>query len=117
MTIMVDIESRAKARRITNERNLGALANDTKWSEFFVEVHEKALKLEIKFIDADVPTKEGKIWIPAKNYIEGIETGPELFVFIEWVRSSAIDEISKIAKLVGLEFIEIEGTVLVYGYK
>jgi len=114
---MVDIESRTKARRISNEKNLAALANDTKWSEFFSEAHAREMKFEVKFIDVETPTKVGRIWIPAQNYIEGIGSGPELFVFIEWVRSINIEEVSELARIVGLEHFEIEGKVIVYGYK
>lgn len=114
---MADIEARTKARRISNERNLAALANDTKWAEFFSEAHTRELTFEIKYIDADTPTKECRAWIPAKNYIETIECGPELFVFIEWVRSSNTEEVSELAKFIGLEHFEIDGKVIVYGYK
>ncbi len=114
---MVDLESRAKARRITSERSLGALANDTKWSEFFEQIQSEGLCLELKFIDVDIPSKEASVWVPAKNYIESAQTGPELFVFIEWVRSTRVDEVSRIAKHVGLEYLESDCMVTVYGYK
>ena len=115
---MTDIESRSKARKIANTRNLAALANDTKWTEFFSEVHTQAIELEIKFIDQDIPTMESRVWVPVTNYIEGSRMGgPELFVFIEWVRSRSIEEVFQIAKKVGLEHISSDKKVIVFGYK
>ncbi|WP_333607335.1 DUF6678 family protein [Arsukibacterium sp.] len=114
---MVDTEARTKARRISKERNLAALANDTKWSEFFAEIHLKSIELEVKFIYVDAPTRPGRIWMPTTNYLEGIQMGPELFVFIEWVRSCDSENVSKIAKHVGLEYFVSEDEITVYGYK
>ena len=48
---MADIEARTKARRISNERNLAALANDTKWAEFFSEAKVKPSQNEFKFFE------------------------------------------------------------------
>jgi hypothetical protein len=114
---MTDIESRLKARKIANARNLAALANDTKWGEFFSEVYEQRIELQVKFIDSEFLANESSIWIPAPNYIEGFNIGPELFAFIEWVRSKNIENVSKIALRVGLEYAISDGSVTVFGYK
>ncbi len=55
--------------------------------------------------------------MPTTNYLEGIQMGPELFVFIEWVRSCDSENVSKIAKHVGLEYFVSEDEITVYGYK
>lgn len=114
---MADIEYRSKARKIANSRNLAAMANDTKWSEFFSKVSAQLIELEVKFINADLPTKESIIWIPSANYIEGHQIGPELFTFIEWVRSRDIENLSLIAANVGLDHVIHENKITVFGYK
>jgi hypothetical protein len=113
---MADFELRDKARKITNSRNLAALANDTKWKELFSVIQSQSISLEFKFIDTEEATKSTRSWVPTGCYIESMEFGPELFVFIEWVRSknSALVEI---AKNVGLAFEVENGNVTVYGYK
>jgi hypothetical protein len=113
---MVDVESRTKARKITNGRNLGALANDTKWKEFFLEIHNKSISLEFKFIDTEKATNSTRSWVPTGSYIESMEFGPELFVFIEWVRSDN-STLIEIAKKVGLVFEVANNKITVYGYK
>jgi hypothetical protein len=50
------------------------------------------------------------------NYIDS-KNGPELFVFVEWVRSSAVEEISRIAGTVGLHYFVGDVDVTVYGYR
>jgi hypothetical protein len=114
---MVDIESRSRAKKIANTRNLAAFANDTKWSEFFTEVCEQEILVEVKFIDSEFLAKESRVWVPAPNYIEGFQIGPELFVFIEWVRSRSTEKLAKIALRVGLEYVVTDSTITVLGYK
>ncbi len=114
---MTDSVARNKARKICNRRNFAALANDTKWSEFFSEVHKDELLLEVKFIDGEVSAEEGRIWVPATNYLEGAHFGPELFVYIEWVKSKSVEKIKSISKKVGLVHSEKDNGITVYGYK
>lgn len=114
---MVDIESRSRARKIANARNLAAFANDTKWGEFFTAICEQEIQLQVKFIDSESFAKESRVWVPARNYIEGSQIGPELFVFIEWVRSRNIECVSEIALRVGLESVVSDSAITVLGYK
>jgi hypothetical protein len=113
----MDIESRNKARRVTNERNLAGLANDTKWSELFGEIHSMGLMIEVKFIDSENISEPTRIWIPASNYIEGMAVAPELFCFVEWVRSSSNEALATLAEKVGLVYETNSDTTTVYGYK
>jgi hypothetical protein len=41
-------EMRQKAKKIVNRRGLGALANNTKWSEFFEEAKQLDVPFEFK---------------------------------------------------------------------
>ena len=43
--------------------------------------------------------------------------GPELFVFIEWVRSQALEEMQAAAAAIGLECEVRDGKATVYGYR
>jgi hypothetical protein len=54
---MAHTEARKEAKRIAQERGLGGLANDTKWREFFTQVMERQLALEVKIIYEDAPSK------------------------------------------------------------
>ena len=97
-------------------RNLVGLANDTKWTEFFLEIMRLEIPLQIKRLYEDEPDECAKVWIPAKNYFDSAH-GPDLFVFIEWIRSIAVEEVAHVAKSVGLEFSVENGEVTVYGYR
>jgi hypothetical protein len=114
---MADNEARQRANRIVQERGLGALANDTKWREFFEQVKGQRVPLEVKFITEERSFQNGIVWSPAENYIEGSGMGPELFVFIEWVRSPALTEVQRAAITVGLECEVGDGEATVYGYR
>jgi hypothetical protein len=114
---MVGTEARQKAKRIVEERGLGGLANDTKWREFFTHVAEQKLPLEVKVIYEEKSFENLRVWSPAENYLEGSGMGPELFVFVEWVRSQAVDKIQAIALCVGLECDVRDGAATVYGYR
>jgi hypothetical protein len=60
----------------------------------------------------------GCVWSPSENYIEGSGgMGPELFVFVEWVRSQALKEMQAAAAAIGLECEVREGKATVYGYR
>jgi hypothetical protein len=114
---MADIEARQKAKRIAQERGLVGLANDTKWLEFFTQVMERQLALEVKIIYEEDVFQNHRVWSPSENYLEGSGMGPELFIFIEWVRSQSVNEIQAIATSVGLECELRDGKVVVYGYR
>jgi hypothetical protein len=43
--------------------------------------------------------------------------GPELFVFIEWIRSNEAMKVSSIAAAVGLECSVSDGLATIYGYR
>ena len=113
---MADFASRRKARNLANGRNLAALANDTKWGEFFAEVDRLGIPLQVKLLYEDEAYESTLVWVPAPNYIDSTN-GPELFVFIEWVRASALEDISRIAGTVGLEYSVSDAEITVYGYK
>lgn len=114
---MTDIKSRQKARRLASERNLCALANDTKWHEFFLKVIEKKIQVEIKLLDGAEYFSCKVIWLPSQNYVEGGMMGPYLFSLVEQVVSSNVEELVSTAEAVGMEY-DIESTkVIVYGYK
>ena len=113
---MADLKSRRRARRLADERNLAGFANDTKWGEFFQQVESLRIPVEVKLLYEDEPTRAARMWIPVPNYLESVH-GPELYVFIEWVRSADSDHVSRIATIVGLEFSVEHGKVTVYGYK
>jgi hypothetical protein len=108
--------SRIKARKLVNARNLVGLANDTKWTEFFREIIRLEIPLQIKRLYETKPDKCSKVWIPAKNYFDSMY-GPDLFVFIEWIKANNVEEVSRIAKIVGLEFSVENNQVTVYGYR
>lgn len=114
---MADIEARQKAKRIAQERGLGGLANDTKWREFFSQIVQRKLPLEVKIICREKTFQNLRVWTPVENYLEGSGMGPELFIFIEWVRSRAVEEIQAVASSVGLECEVREGAATVYGYR
>ena len=113
---MADIASRRKARNLANERNLAALANDTKWGEFFTEVDRLGIPLQVKLLYENEASESTRVWVPVPNYIDSIN-GPELFVFVEWVRASAVAGISHVARTAGLEYSVNNAEVTVYGYK
>src|SRR5829696_4713446 len=50
---MANFASRNKARKLANARNLAALANDTKWGEFFSAVERLELPLQVKLLYED----------------------------------------------------------------
>ena len=114
---MVDIEARQKAKRIVQERGLGGLANDTKWREFFALVQEQQISMEVKLINEELFFQNSRVWSPVENYLKGTRMGPELFVFIEWVRSQAAKELQTTAVTVGLECEVCDGKATVYGYR
>lgn len=115
---MTDTKARQRAKRIVQERGLGALANDTKWREFFAQMQAQRIPLEVKLLYEEVPFQVGCVWSPSENYIEGGGgMGPELFVFVEWVRSQACTAIQAAAAAIGLECEEREGKATVYGYR
>jgi hypothetical protein len=114
---MADTKSRNRAKRIVQDRGLGALANDTKWREFFSQAIAQRVPLEVKLLYEESPSKNGCVWSPSENYLEGSGIGPELFVFIEWVRSQSLEEMQTMAVAVGLECEISDGKATVYGYR
>jgi hypothetical protein len=115
---MVDTKARQRAKRIVQERGLGALANDTKWREFFDQMQAQRIPLEVKLLYEEIPFHVGCVWSPSENYIEGSGgLGPELLVFVEWVRSHAFNEVQTVAAAIGLECEELDGRATVYGYR
>ena len=114
---MVDTEARQRAKRIASERGLGGLANDTKWREFFAQVKERQMSLEVKLLYEELPIQNSRVWCPVTNYLEGTRMGPELFVFIEWVRSQAVNELQAAALTAGLECEVHDGKATIYGYR
>lgn len=113
---MADIASRSKARKLANARNLAALANDTKWGEFFAAVESLRIPLQVKLLYKNEPSGMTRVWVPVTNYVDS-KYGPELFVFVEWVRAIAVEKVSRIANAVGLEYSVRNAEVTVYGYK
>jgi hypothetical protein len=61
--------------------------------------------------------QNGSVWSPSENYIEGSGMGPELFVFVEWVRSQFVEEVRAAAATIGLEHQVADGKATVYGYR
>jgi len=114
---VADTKARQRAKRIVQERGLGALANDTKWREFFDQVQAQRIPLEVKLIYEEFPFQNGCVWSPSENYLEGSGMGPELFVFIEWVRSQALEEMQAAAAAIGLECEVRDDKATVYGYR
>jgi hypothetical protein len=115
---MVNVESRQRARSIVQRRGLGALANDTKWGEFFARVREESIPVEVKLIDDERVFKCGVVWSPVTNYIEGGGgMGPVLYIFVEWVRSSSVEKMQAAAVAIGLEYEVNNGMATVYGYR
>jgi hypothetical protein len=114
---MSNLEARQRAKRIAQRRGLGALANDTKWREFFSRMIERRVPLEVKILYEEDTFQNRCVWSPSENYIEGSGMGPELFVFIEWVRSQSVDELQEVAATVGLECEVTPGKATVYGYR
>lgn len=114
---MPKLNERQKAKQLASQRNLGALANDTKWQEFFAQVIAKRIPLEIQLLDGPEVFQCPVIWSPVQNYIEGSGMGPYLFAYIERVASTNVEFLSGIAKSIGLEC-TIEGNkATVYGYR
>lgn len=99
------------------QRGLGALANDTKWEEFFSKILATTTPLEIKLIDDEQVFLCRSLWSPVKGYVEGGEMGPVLYVFVEWIRSSRVEQLRSEAAAAGLECEVLEGTATVYGYR
>lgn len=94
------------------------MANDTKWKEFFDEVITQKIPVDVKLLYEELPFECGTVWSPSTNYIESQGgMGPELFVFIEWVRSRKAMNVSGIAAAVGLECDVHAGLATVYGYR
>jgi hypothetical protein len=115
-THMTDERSRSQARTLADERRLVGLANDTKWTEFFNEIIRLEIPLQIKLLYEEKPTESTRVWIPARNYLDS-QFGPNLFVFIEWVKSGNVEELAQIAKRVGLDFVADDDQIIVYGYR
>jgi hypothetical protein len=115
--LMADVDARNRAKRIAQARGLGGMANDTKWREFFSEVTAKKISVDVKLLYEALPFECRGVWSPATNYIEGTHMGPELFVFIEWVRSSDAMKVRSIATAVGLECEVHDGLATIYGYR
>ena len=114
---MENVDERQRARQIVLRRNLGALANDTKWQEFFAEIIAKQIPLEIMLIGGPEVFECHRVWSPSRNYIEGSGMGPCLFVYLERVTSLRADEVAGIASSVGLECAVDNGRATVYGYR
>jgi hypothetical protein len=114
---MDDVDRRNGAKRIAQARGLGGVTNDTKWGEFLGEVIAQNIPVEVKILYEELPFECRCIWCPSTNYIEGTGMGPELFVFIEFVRSSKAMTVQSIAAAVGLECEVHEGLATVYGYR
>ena len=114
---MADTEARNKAKRIAQERGLGGLANDTKWREFITNMEEQKIPLEVKILYEEASFHNRRVWSPAENYLEGSAMGPELFVFIEWVRSEAVTELQTAATSIGLTCLVSDGHATIYGYR
>lgn len=94
------------------------MANDTKWREFFSEVIAQNIPMEVKLLYEELPFECGRVWSPSQNYIEGDSgMGPELFVFIEWVRSTDAMKVRIAAAAIGLEYEVYDGLATVYGYR
>jgi hypothetical protein len=74
--------------------------------------------VDVKLLYEELPFECGTVWSPSTNYIEGHGgMGPELFVFIEWVRSSEAMKVRSIAAAVGLECEVYDGLATIYGYR
>jgi hypothetical protein len=116
--LMADMDARNRAKRIAQARGLGAMANDTKWREFFSEVIAQKVTMDVKLLYEELPFVCGIVWSPATNHIEGPGgMGPELFVFIEWVRSTEATKVQGIAAAIGLECQVHNGLATIYGYR
>lgn len=113
---MTDLKARARAKRLAEERRLASLANDTKWGEFFAEIARLEIPLQLKILYEDEPYPARRVWIPATNYLDSTD-GPNLFVFVEWVRSSAVEEVALLARRAGLEHTIRDSHITVYGYR
>lgn len=108
---------REKAKRIVTRRGLGALANNTKWSEFFDEVTQLDMPFEFKLIDDEEPVVCNWILCPVPLYIEGSGIGPYPFYWVEWLRVADTNLIPSVAARVGLECVIEEARATVYGYR
>ncbi len=114
---MADIKARQRAKRMAQERGFGALANDTKWRELLVRLQTRQIPVEVKLLYEEFAFPNGRVWPPAENYIEGHYFGPELVVFIEWVRSQEIEALRLAAAEIGLECGVCYGKAMIYGYR
>lgn len=114
---MADVDARNRAKIIAQARGLGGMANDTKWREFFSEVIAQNIPVDVKLLYEELPVECRCVCSPVTNYIEGTGLGPELFVFIEWVRSSEAIKVPRIAKAAGLEYEVDDGRATIYGYR
>lgn len=114
---MADSKARRRAKRMAQERGLGALANDTKWRELLVCLQTRQIPVEVKLLYEESAFLTGCVWSPAENYIEGPHFGPELVVFIEWVRSQEIEALRLAAAEIGLECEVGDGKAMIYGYR
>jgi hypothetical protein len=114
---MVDVDVRNRAKRIAQARGLGGMANDTKWREFFSDLIAQKIPVDVKLLYEELSFECRSVWSPATNYLEGTGMGPELFVFIEWVRSSETVKIQSIAAAAGLECEVHDGFATIYGYR
>jgi hypothetical protein len=108
-------EMRQKAKKIVNRRGLGALANNTKWSEFF----EEAKQLDVPF-----EFKMTTIWSYANAFgarchfmLKAVEWGLTPFYWVEWIRVAETIQVPAVAAKVGLECVIEQGYATVYGYR
>ncbi|EDY19256.1 hypothetical protein CfE428DRAFT_3433 [Chthoniobacter flavus Ellin428] len=72
--------------------------------------------MQLKLLYESEAYRATRVWVPVANYVDSPD-GPELFVFVEWVRSSAVEEISKLARSIGLEYTIEDSKITVYGYR
>jgi len=93
------------------------MANNTKWREFFTEVIAQKIPVDVKLLYEEFPFECRSVWSPSTNYIEGTGMGPELFVFIEWVRSGEAVKVSSIAATAGLEYETHDDIAKIFGYR
>lgn len=114
---VASVDAANRAKRIAQARGLGAMANNTKWREFFSEVIAQKIPLDVKILYEELPFQCKRVWSPSRHYIEGTGMGPELFVFIEWVRPIEVMSVSIIAAAAGLECEVHDGFATIYGYR
>jgi hypothetical protein len=115
---MVDIDARNRAKKIAVARGMGAVANDTKWREFFGKMIAENVRVDIKLLYEELPFHCGRVRCPSTNYIEGSGgMGPELFIFIEWIQSAEATLVHDTAVAIGRECDVKDGVATVYGYR